>query len=80
MADLNAALHSCRCGGYVRDDANMAPEWKIQFVPEDTKEARRLPRHKRAGKFQYINPQGEPAHDVRFSDAMKASWQWRVVL
>lgn len=78
--DLNDALHSCRCGAYIRDDANMAPEWKICFVPDPNKKNLALPRGKQAGAFFYINPKSEPAHLVVFRDAMKASYQWRTVI
>lgn len=77
--DLNDALHSCRCGGHIRDDANMTPEWTIYFRSDATTENCNRAPHERTGEFFYINPKTGPAHRVRFSDAMKASCQWRTV-
>jgi hypothetical protein len=78
--DLNDALHTCRCGGCIRDDANMAADWKIEFVADKSPENNKRPPHQRLGFFRYINPKGEPAHAVKFSDAHKASYQWRTVI
>lgn len=78
--DLNSALHTARCGGYVRDDATMAPDWKVCFLPHDTPLNHKLARAEQSGCYIYVDPKGEQAHAVRFSDAMKASYQWRTVL
>lgn len=75
--DLNDALHSCRCGAYIRDDANMAKDWKIHFIPDAEPRNLALPRSQQVGAFFYINPKTGPAHQVFFRDAMKASSQWR---
>lgn len=77
--DLNDALQLCRRGSYVRDDATMAKDWKVHFVPASDKRNMALQPNDRVGEFYYINPKTGPAHQVRFSDAMKASFQWRVV-
>jgi hypothetical protein len=75
--DLNQALHTCRCGGHIRCDGIMLPEWKITFIANPGQE--KLPPEKRVGEFKYIEPKGELAHTVRFSDGMKASPLWRTV-
>lgn len=75
--DLNQAMHTARCGGIVRDDGTMAVGWKVQFIAKPGQD--KFPPDKRDGSFQYINPKGEAAHIVRFSDAMKASPLWRTV-
>lgn len=62
--DLNDALAIAKLGHLVRDDASMKPEWAVAW---------------RAGRFVYLNPKGEEAHNTRFSDAMKASFQWRLI-
>jgi hypothetical protein len=76
--DLNDALHSCRCGAFIRDEGGtMKPGWKLKFVPGNTTMSR--PKHLQDGKFVYINPKGEEAHTLVFNDAHRASWQWRTV-
>lgn len=62
--DLNSAEQAARSGACVRDDATMASDWTVRFVKEEN-------------LLYYFNPQGEKAHKVRFSDAMRASYQWR---
>lgn len=61
--DLNDALAIAKLGHKVRDDASMKAEWMVAW---------------RAGRFVYLNPKGEEAHNVIFRDAMKASFQWRI--
>lgn len=80
MADLNSALHSCRCGAFVRDDLNMRPEWKVQFTPANDPGNLALPRPKQKGEFFYVRPDGTPGHRLMISDAMRASACWRTVL
>lgn len=76
--DLNDAMHTARCGGFVRDDANMKADWKVGFVPKDVKQAKRPPLE-REGLFYYFNPLGEQAHKIIFTDAMRSSFQWRTL-
>lgn len=57
----------------------MAKEWKMHFVPAPDKRNMALAPNDRKGEFFYINPKTGPAYQVRFSDLMKASFQWRVV-
>lgn len=76
--DLDSALHTCRCGGYVREDSIMARGWKIQFVADKTPANLKLPPEQRKGNYFYINPAPDKeGYEVRFSDRMKASVQWR---
>lgn len=77
--DLNSAIHTARCGGYVRDDGTMVDGWKVCFVPKEGKENAKLPPADRLGLLYYINPLGERAHVVRITDAMRASYQWKTV-
>lgn len=49
----------------VRDDANMAVDWTVRW-------------HKPESLLYYFNPKGERKHKIKFSDAMRASFQWRV--
>lgn len=76
--DLNSAMHTARCGGKVRDDATMRLEWAVIFVPKDDKQSRRPPLE-RDGLMFYVNPQGEKAHKLIITDAMRASFQWKTV-
>jgi hypothetical protein len=78
--DLNDALHSCRCGAFIRDDANMTKDWKIQFVPNPDAANMRLSPEKRKGSFFYINPITGTTYEVIFRDNLKASFQWRTTL
>ena len=64
--DLNSAMHAAQSGGRVRDDATMAPDWTVRFVSSE-------------GLFYYFDPEGKRAHKIKFSDAQRASFQWRVV-
>lgn len=76
--DLDSALHTCRCGGFIRNDSIMAPGWKIQFVPDKTPANMKRPAAERTGSYFYINPApGKEGYEVRFSDKAKASVQWR---
>lgn len=77
--DLNSAIHTARCGGHVRDDANMAPDWKVCFVPKLGAENASRPLSEREGLLYYITPQGQRAHVVRISDSMRSSYQWKTV-
>lgn len=60
--DLNDALTTAKLGHRVRDDATMKVGWSVVW---------------RGGRFVYLDPKGEEAHTIRFSDGMKASYQWR---
>lgn len=66
MMDLNSAIHTAQCGGHVRDDATMIAEWTVRYDADEK-------------LLYYFNPRGEKAHRVRFSDAQRASFQWRTV-
>lgn len=76
--DLNDAMHTARCGGKVRDDANMKADWTVVFVPKDAAQMKR-PVLERDGLFYYVNPLGEKAHKIMFTDAMRSSYQWRTM-
>lgn len=76
--DLDSALHSCRCGGFIRNDSVMAVGWKIKFVPDKTPANLKLPAAQRKGSYFYVNPAPDKeGYEVRFSDKAKASVQWR---
>lgn len=77
--DLDSALHTCRCGGHIREDSLMAAGWKIYFDPDKTPANMKLKPAKRTGNFFYINPATGPAYEVTFSAGMKASIQWKTV-
>jgi hypothetical protein len=62
--DLNDAIQTAESGGHVRDDATMSPDWTVRYVVE-----KKL--------LYYFTPKGEQAHRVYFSDAQRASCQWR---
>lgn len=64
--DLNAAIKTAEAGVTVRDDATMATDWTVRYIKEE-----RL--------LYYFDPKGEKRHKVKFSDAMRASYQWRIV-
>lgn len=64
--DLNTAMEVCEHQGLrVRDDVNFLPGWTMEYVP-----ASKL--------FYYVNPVGERAHKIMFTDAMRSSPHWRV--
>lgn len=64
--DLNSAIHTAECGGHVRDDATMSPDWTVRYVKEEK-------------LLYYFDPKGEKRHRVKFSDAQRSSYQWRTV-
>jgi hypothetical protein len=64
--DLNDAIHTAQCGGFVRDDATMRTGWSVRYVKEEK-------------LLFYFDPKGERAHRVQFSDAQRASFQWKIV-
>lgn len=64
--DLNSAVDAAEAGATVRDDATMTADWTIRYIPKEK-------------LLFYFNPKGEQAHKVRFSDAQRASFSWRVV-
>jgi hypothetical protein len=64
--DLNEATLSAKCGSIVRDDATMKPGWTVRFVAEEK-------------LLFYFNPKGDKANKILFTDAMRASYRWRVV-
>ena len=66
MMDLNSAIHTAKCGGHLRDDTSMKPEWTMRYVKDEE-------------LLYYFTPEGEKAHRVRFSDAQRTSIQWRTV-
>lgn len=78
--DLNDALHSCRCGAFIRDDGGtMKFGWKLKFVPNPAPSNMAKPAHDRDGTYVYIRPTGEDAHTIKFRDEHRASWQWTTV-
>lgn len=77
--DLNAAMFVARSGYKVRDDATMKPDWAMTFVPTNAKQMTKPDVDSREGLFFYVNPQGEQAHKIMFTDAMRASFQWRTI-
>jgi hypothetical protein len=64
--DLNEATRSAQCGRFVRDDATMRHGWTVRWVGEEK-------------LLYYFTPRGDKAHKILFSDAMRASYQWRTV-
>jgi len=78
--DLSQALHVCRLGATIRDDGGtMKPGWKVEFVPDDTKDNLAKSKLDRLGIFRYINPKGEDAHQLFFKSEHRASVAWNVV-
>jgi len=76
------AIHACKCGGYIRDESGtMQPGWKIMFIPGQ-RPGGTVPRNpaKREGDFFTINPVTGSSYMVRFTDAHRASDQWRTTL
>ena len=64
--DLNDAIRMAEIGGHVRDDATMATDWTVRYVPEE--------------KLLYLfRPSGERYRKLLISDAMRASFQWRMI-
>jgi hypothetical protein len=64
--DLNSAIHTAQCGGHVRDEATMREGWTVRWVADEK-------------LLYYFNPKGEKAHKIKFTDAMRASYQWKTV-
>jgi hypothetical protein len=64
--DLNDAMLVAKAGRHVRDEANMRPEWTMRWDAD-------------AKLFYYFDPRGQRAHVIKFTDAMRASFQWRAV-
>lgn len=64
--DLNAAIQTAEAGVAVRDDATMTADWVVRY---DTKEK----------LLYYFDPSGAKKHRVKFSDAQRASYRWRIV-
>lgn len=78
--DLDDALHSCRCGGHIRNDSLMTRGWKIKFVPDPAPANLKLNPEQQNGSFFYINPAPDKeGYEVSFSAKAKASVQWRTV-
>lgn len=75
------AVHSCKCGGHIRDESGtMQPGWKIMFSPGQ-RPGGTVPRNpdKRIGDFFVINPITGSNHMIQFTEAMKASDKWTTV-
>ncbi len=64
--DLSDAMHSAQCGGHVREDTLMKEGWTVRWDA-----AEKL--------FYYFDPKGEKRHKIIFTDAHRASWQWKTV-
>lgn len=78
--DLTDALHSCRCGAFIRDDGGtMKYGWKLKFVPNEEPQNLNRPKHLQLGHYVYVRPTGEDAHTIVFHDGHRASWQWTTV-
>jgi len=66
--DLNNAIQTAESvGAHIRDDATMRTGWTLRWVAE-----KKL--------FFYFDPKGEQAYRVQFSDAQRASSQWRTTV
>lgn len=78
--DLTDALHSCRCGAFIRDDSGtMKVGWKLKFFPNENTLNMSRPIHMREGQYVYVRPTGEDAHVIIFNKHHQASWQWTTV-
>lgn len=75
--DLNEAMSTACNGGKVRDDLNMREGWSMMFFADDG-QADRKP-HDRTGKFYYVDPLGNRAHLIKFTDAHRASVAWKTM-
>ncbi len=64
--DLNSAITVAESGTPVRDDASMTLDWTVRYVKEEQ-------------LLYYFDPKGEKRHKIKFSDAQRASYQWRIV-
>ncbi len=79
--DLSQALHEARLGATIRDDGGtMKLGWSLKFVPNTDKPNMAKPKHMREGKFVYIRPTGEDAHQILFVSHHRASVAWNVVV
>ncbi len=64
--DLNSAIEIAeRRGEFIRDDATMRAGWTIRYIADEK-------------LLYFFDPKNEKAHKVRFNDAHRASFQWRV--
>lgn len=63
--DLNGAIHMAQSGSAVRDDWTMKPGWTVRWIAEEK-------------LLYFFTPKGEKARKIKFTDAMRASFQWRV--
>lgn len=79
--DLSEALSAARLGATIRDDGGtMKLGWSIKFVPNADKLNMAKPKHMREGKFIYIRPTGDDAHQMIFKSQHRASVAWNVVV
>lgn len=62
--DLNQAFAVAKTGVAIRDDATMASEWTVRW-------------HEKEKLLYYHDPKGVKRHKIKFSDAQRASFQWR---
>jgi len=65
--DLNDAIHTAECGGFIRNDDTMRPGWSIRWDAKDK-------------LLYFFDPQGERKHRVQFSDTHRMSFQWRTTI
>jgi hypothetical protein len=77
--DLNEAMAAARNGGKVRDELNMRPDWAMMFFADANDHNMSLGPQERKGLFYYLNPKGEKAHVIMFTDAHRSSAAWRTV-
>lgn len=64
--DLNSAIHTAQCGGHLRDDLTMTPDWTVRWVADEK-------------LLYYFDPAGNKRHKITFSNAQRASFQWKTV-
>ncbi len=77
--DLNEAMATARNGGKVRDELNMRAEWAMMFFADAGDGNMSKDPQERTGLFYYVNPKGEKAHVIKFTDAHRASAAWRTL-
>jgi hypothetical protein len=78
--DLSEALYAARDGATIRDDSGtMKQGWSVKFVPDSGPDNLAKPAQQQAGKFFYIRPTGEDAHQLFFKTEHRASVAWNIV-
>jgi hypothetical protein len=78
--DLSEALYAARDGATIRDDSGtMKLGWSVKFVPDSGRGNLANPAQKQDGKFFYVRPTGEDAHQLFFKPEHRASVAWNIV-